>query len=164
MSSKKHRDAIALKRAPNKAARQARRFDIENRWVERHSARVIENITPAACVDYYEQAWREDMFSHYDVAAMILEEDLRPEQISQLAAYLLRVIVLKEMPYADYLKTPEWKRQAARAKKRYGGKCALDAKHGAADAHHRTYERRGRERPEDVVPLCRDCHQRHHVR
>ena len=27
------------------------------------------------------------------------------------------------------------------------------------DVHHRSYERKGNERPEDLVAVCRQCHQ-----
>lgn len=30
------------------------------------------------------------------------------------------------------------------------------------DVHHNTYERRGQERPSDLIALCRPCHEKHH--
>lgn len=88
---------------------------------------------------------------------MIPNNALRP-----LLALALRVIQLKEMPYDAYLQTPEWEARAREAKTRYEGRCALDAAHPAEHAHHRTYERRGREYKNDLVPLCGPCHSMFH--
>lgn len=74
-----------------------------------------------------------------------------------------RLAELREMPYARYLRTPEWRRTRAAALLRAGQRCALDVTHGEdLDVHHRTYERLGAELAEDVVVLCRPCHRMHH--
>ena len=81
-----------------------------------------------------------------------------------LVARLCRIIELKEMSYDAFLQTDEWKAKADAAKQRYGGRCALDDAHPAEHAHHRTYVRRGREHPDDLVPICADCHKKFHGR
>lgn len=35
---------------------------------------------------------------------------------------------------------------------------------GSIQVHHLTYDRLGRERPEDLLPLCISCHKREHKR
>jgi hypothetical protein len=59
--------------------------------------------------------------------------------------------------YSVYLKSPHWRRLKARYKRERPwvclcGECLL------LDLHHKTYERIGRERLDDLQPLCRGCH------
>src|SRR3990167_484374 len=63
--------------------------------------------------------------------------------------------------YQAYLNSPEWKAKAEEAKKRAGYRCQLcNRPRGVVklEAHHRTYERVGQERPEDITVLCGECH------
>jgi 5-methylcytosine-specific restriction endonuclease McrA len=63
--------------------------------------------------------------------------------------------------YYEYIKSQAWRQRANEAKKRAGYRCQVCNKHRdetQLDAHHRTYERLGRERPEDITVLCRGCH------
>ena len=70
---------------------------------------------------------------------------------------------LKSMPYGEYLQTSHWqaKRREAleHAKKRcqYCGARAVEL-----HVHHKTYERRGDERMDDLIVLCKDCHAKVH--
>lgn len=66
------------------------------------------------------------------------------------------------MPYSKYLQTRHWKEIAERAKKTWGGRCALCNSEGPLDAHHRTYLSIGIEKPCDVICLCRECHEHFH--
>jgi hypothetical protein len=69
---------------------------------------------------------------------------------------------LQRMPYGQYLRTPHWRKVRDEALNRAQGRCALCNATDRLQVHHRTYERRGCERPADVVVLCDDCHGRHH--
>ena len=60
--------------------------------------------------------------------------------------------------YRDYLKSPHWKRTSARAKARAGYRCQRCGKRFTLQTHHKTYKRIGRERPGDLLVLCRTCH------
>lgn len=62
------------------------------------------------------------------------------------------------MNYYDYLRTPEWAalRETALHSARY--RCQTCNSPDDLHVHHRTYERLGNERPDDVVVLCRTCH------
>lgn len=63
------------------------------------------------------------------------------------------------MPYKDYLKTDWWKEVREAALERANHRCQVcNGTRGGLNVHHRTYERRGFENPEDVIVLCRDCH------
>ena len=67
--------------------------------------------------------------------------------------------------YAAYLRSDAWKAAAAAALDRAGHRCAVcnaDRWFSRLDVHHRTYERLGAERPEDLVVLCRHCHSLFH--
>lgn len=64
--------------------------------------------------------------------------------------------------YRDYILSPEWKARATAAKEAAGWRCQVCNRPSTAvtlDAHHRTYERLGYERPDDITVLCRDCHE-----
>lgn len=67
------------------------------------------------------------------------------------------------MSYADYLQSPEWKERARQARQRAGYRCQrCGSKQGPFEVHHRTYTRKGKERPDDLLVLCRICHQSAH--
>jgi hypothetical protein len=70
---------------------------------------------------------------------------------------------LAQMSYGQYLRTPHWHAVRKFALDYYEHKCAICNTHaGPLEVHHRTYTRKGAERPADVVVLCGDCHKRHH--
>jgi hypothetical protein len=62
------------------------------------------------------------------------------------------------MPYRQYLATDWWQLVRAGALNAAGGACQVCNATETLDVHHRTYERRGMERAEDLIVLCRDCH------
>lgn len=74
-----------------------------------------------------------------------------------------RTSELRSMPYREYLKTPEWQATRTHQLRRAGYACQVcNAKGGLLNVHHRTYERRGNEAQEDLVVLCRGCHELFH--
>lgn len=84
-------------------------------------------------------------------------------------ADLMRIIVedrlydTTEMRYDLYLQTVEWQTLRRIKLETAGHRCQIcysDA--GPLEVHHRTYERRGRERLDDLTVLCRRCHQVYH--
>lgn len=145
-------------------AREGRREEIQQRWDERRATLFF--------VDSYASTSRVDRvvdnliyFSKWASPGKLLDAvDLPAHGRSVLLERLVRVIVLKEMPYDEYLRTDEWQTKATAAKQRYAGRCALDATHPAEHAHHRTYDRRGRESDNDIIPLCGACHAKFHNR
>lgn len=66
------------------------------------------------------------------------------------------------MRYQEYLQTDAWRRKSDFMKARFGNRCQLCNRRGNLNTHHRTYERVGEERMEDLTVLCRDCHERFH--
>lgn len=69
---------------------------------------------------------------------------------------------LQKMPYGLYLQTDHWKHFKDEALGFYGHKCQLCNGDKRLNVHHRNYDNRGRETFNDVIVICRDCHERHH--
>ena len=72
---------------------------------------------------------------------------------------------LRRMPYGEYLQTPHWQHKRDEKLWAVGYRCQLcnrASSEAVLDVHHRTYERLGEERDEDLTVLCRTCHHRHH--
>lgn len=67
------------------------------------------------------------------------------------------------MPYREYLETPWWQ-ELRRSKVRAAGfRCEwCGGGRRRLDVHHLTYERRGYELWEDLIVLCRACHEAEH--
>lgn len=71
---------------------------------------------------------------------------------------------LERMPYDQFLQTREWRERREAVRRRFGYRCAICNSPDALQIHHRTYERRGSEKPTDLVCLCADCHRGFHER
>jgi hypothetical protein len=71
----------------------------------------------------------------------------------------LRLHELKTMPYVDYLSSPEWEQIRKRSLMLAENRCQVCEATGVElHVHHKTYERRGEELPEDLIVLCKTCH------
>lgn len=73
-----------------------------------------------------------------------------------------RVVELRSMPYAEYLKTSEWARTRQQAIERARGRCQVCNSVASLEAHHRCYDRLGEELPSDLTVLCSTCHELFH--
>jgi DNA invertase Pin-like site-specific DNA recombinase len=71
---------------------------------------------------------------------------------------------LRRLPYREYLRTHHWRRTRELALERAGHRCALCPSCDFLSVHHRSYLRLGFEQPQDLIVLCRECHERHHQR
>lgn len=69
---------------------------------------------------------------------------------------------LRFLPYKDYLKTCWWKFRREQKIKSVGGACERCAKRRSLQVHHKTYERLGMERDDDLEVVCKGCHQHIH--
>jgi hypothetical protein len=163
--ARKQRNTVTP-REENRKARQERRREIVERWHSRQACRIFADVFTGGhtaravantLVHLNKWASVDELFAEVGLAD-------NANSLRVFLAILANVLRLKEMPYDEYLQTPYWKRRAEETKQRYDGRCALDAKHLADDAHHRTYVRRGWEWKDDLVPLCRACHGHHHAR
>jgi hypothetical protein len=84
------------------------------------------------------------------------------ERRADLCVRRSRLSELHNMTYAEYLRTPEWKARRSRVLIRAGHKCEVCNANGRLEVHHRTYDRYTQELLNDLIALCRSCHQRHH--
>lgn len=93
-----------------------------------------------------------------------LQEESRMRAVAarKAAEEFRRLKQLHSMPYQEYLASPEWAETRRRALKRCGFRCQLCNREGQLNVHHRTYERRGNEKNEDLIVLCRECHKTFH--
>jgi 5-methylcytosine-specific restriction endonuclease McrA len=70
-----------------------------------------------------------------------------------------------ECPLTEYLKTPEWRALRNRVLIQAGNRCQVcGPTDKPLDVHHNSYERYGDELLEDLVALCRECHEMYHGR
>ncbi len=65
------------------------------------------------------------------------------------------------VPYADYMQSECWT-DKSRAYRAMVGRCENCGATSGLSVHHRHYRTLGRERPEDLIVLCSDCHQARH--
>jgi hypothetical protein len=72
------------------------------------------------------------------------------------------IAALRRLPYQEYLQTSHWHRVRILALERGHHRCALCPAERELEVHHRNYARKGFEQADDVIVLCRACHQRHH--
>ena len=66
--------------------------------------------------------------------------------------------------YQEYLKSDTWQRKRKAVLKRDNYLCKHCQKKKAQDVHHKTYDNVGREPLSDLVSLCRECHEKQHIR
>lgn len=72
----------------------------------------------------------------------------------------LQIVVLKKVNYKKYLASPEWDKRRKQAYKDANYACQkCGAKNVTLEAHHLTYANLGNETPEDLLVVCRNCHQ-----
>ncbi len=69
-----------------------------------------------------------------------------------------RLLALRAMPYAEYLRTQEWIRRRIVHLQAVDYRCQLCNGQDRLQIHHRSYERLGCERWSDLLVLCGQCH------
>jgi 5-methylcytosine-specific restriction endonuclease McrA len=85
-------------------------------------------------------------------------EECRTARLAQQA----RAAQLYKMG-AKYMEQEEWQVRRVQALTRAGYKCQTCSNRDTAlDVHHNSYQNYGDERPQDLVVLCRSCHQKIH--
>ena len=73
-----------------------------------------------------------------------------------------RVVKPNTVNYYDYLKSPQWQSVRDAALKRANYQCEKCKSAKNLEVHHITYKRLGYELPEDLIVLCKDCHENVH--
>jgi hypothetical protein len=64
--------------------------------------------------------------------------------------------------YDDYLRSDHWQEFRKRYRESHLPQSCLGCRSARYELHHHTYERLGKEILMDVMPLCRDCHEKVH--
>jgi hypothetical protein len=64
--------------------------------------------------------------------------------------------------YTRYIGGPGWRAVREKAIAARGCRCESCGRAGPIQVHHRTYERLGHERIDDLVILCKFCHEKVH--
>lgn len=122
------------------------------------------------CIRCGRSYW-QDVFSRKELRAKHMNTiDACPDCLSisaETAEVLLktaraRTQKLAAMPYQEYLQTPEWKETRKAALEHAHHRCQICNSSERLNVHHRTYERRGRERSDDLIVLCNSCHALYH--
>lgn len=67
-----------------------------------------------------------------------------------------------QVDYQQYLQSTAWKHKCDNAKTRAYNRCQICNSQDRLEVHHRTYERLGFERNEDLTVLCHECHTAFH--
>lgn len=62
------------------------------------------------------------------------------------------------LEYSQYIASDRWRKFRARVIRERGSMCERCGKVGSVQAHHISYARLGREKPEDVKLYCKPCH------
>lgn len=106
--------------------------------------------------DAHRRALRAEMGP--DLKALGFDTNSDEQVVAFDKTFARRQIALRRMPYVDYLRTEHWQtvRAGALARARYA--CQVCAATDRLHVHHRSYENRGNEGPEDVIVLCAGCH------
>lgn len=74
-----------------------------------------------------------------------------------------RYAALRRMPYAEFLKSPEWAEVRSAALELAGNRCQVCSAEDRLQVHHRNYANLPVESLADLTVLCDDCHSVFHA-
>lgn len=86
-------------------------------------------------------------------------EDFR--EASDIIGEYLGIDKCNNVPYKEYLLSDWWRFRKAQAIRDAGYKCKCGSMN-RLEVHHRSYARLGNEGKEDLVVLCKKCHEKRH--
>jgi len=104
----------------------------------------------------------------HSTLALLLRPDTPPRDVSrfwlitEIAKEVYTLSVLRSCDYAAYLASEHWQITRAFALDHAGHRCQVCNSDERPEVHHRTYLRRGAELPQDLIVLCRKCHETFH--
>lgn len=84
------------------------------------------------------------------------------ESLDANALEAREVYALRDMPYRDYLETEHWGKLRNQVLTRDAHQCRDCGSRRNLHIHHLTYVRLGRERLDDLLTLCKGCHEVRH--
>lgn len=118
----------------------------------------LQQFTPES--GRHRAAWADPRICHECRSRIYDAYQAAPREEGRRHAERLRE--LQYMPYAEYLRTPEWRATRDEAVKRARGCCQTCSSTDRLNVHHRTYLRRGHEYLSDLIVLCEPCHKIFH--
>lgn len=109
--------------------------------------------------------WIIDEVGEWKIKRNILSDPILRYEYYKESYSFRKIKKLKRMPYNEYLKTQHWELVQSAVLKRDLNRCADCGSYKeekSIEVHHITYIRRGKERLEDLMTLCKDCHKERH--
>jgi hypothetical protein len=128
----------------------------------------------------YKTFWREDIdSSHFQDDTMIRNNECYDDlwfmknlpRVAPLPGFPDLAAIPKQFfpksqshkeKYHEYLLSEKWSNLRKKKIKEAGGRCQLCNKSGLLNIHHRTYDNVFNERLEDLIALCKKCHEKFH--
>lgn len=106
-------------------------------------------------------------FSYDDMKCLFLDEDSKGNIVRVRARFKDTRITFryKYVNYNEYIKSDEWNHKRKEVLERDRFKCRLCGAMGSRHSlhvHHNSYDNLGNEPLEDLITLCKECHERHH--
>lgn len=104
----------------------------------------------------------------HNTLVVMLQPDTPARDVSRfwlatkIAEDVYSLSVLRSCDYAAYLASEHWQITRAFALDHAGHRCQVCNSAERPEVHHRTYVRRGAELPQDLIVLCRKCHETFH--
>ena len=114
-----------------------------------------EHVAPASTVP----SAREPEFMQLDMLAQI---DPGADFDHGHPGTIIPFPVERTSSYQEYLQSPEWREQRENALRLARHRCQPCNTRHQLEVHHRTYDRVGRERLDDLTVLCRPHHELFH--
>lgn len=150
---------------------QSHKQPTESAWHEYLSSRVREQVSIAANI----ARWLVDSDQPRSASASHSAVDLVSEEAQAHRDYNVtedgpdflerlveRLTSQANVQYGQYICSPDWKRRREWAMQSGGRCCATCSSTKRLEVHHKTYERLGAERLEDLIVLCQACHRAVH--
>lgn len=153
--SKKDKTVISCDKC--KAEKERRNKELANQY-QIESLRAKEENTEHYIQVYLnpKYKWKDDIKTYRKIQLL---------SYSRLDVYENEIIsYIRDMDYNDFLNTMYWKAIAERIKYKANFRCQMCNSNDNLITHHRTYEHHGDEihHMEDLICICRDCHEKYH--
>jgi hypothetical protein len=108
-----------------------------------------------AMPDYFDDGLKWVNYLRFKDGHILLSGNMEDEY-RRLLSYL------RAMPYKEYLQTEHWRHFKGEFLKSVNNFCQICGSTNQIKVHHKTYKNRGRETFNDVMALCKTCHNKTH--
>lgn len=109
--------------------------------------------------------WVIESVYKWRVKRGILSDPIKRYEYYKSGYTARKIRKLRRMPYNHYLNSQHWSLIISAAMKRDHNRCAdcgAEYDEKPLEVHHVTYARRGREDLDELLTLCRECHEERH--